>query len=376
MSIYLDHAATTPLREEVLQSMLPHLRRVGGNPSAMYTSAREEKQALETARRLVADLIGASPSEIFFTSGGTESNNWALQGLSRPGGLVTTKAEHHAVLDVALHLEKQGVPVAYIDVGPDGSPDLQQMASALEQMRPSLLSVIYANNEVGAVSPIAEIAALAHWHDVPLHTDAVAAAGKLRMDVRGEGISLLSASAHKFGGPPGAGFLFIREGTELAGLLYGGRQERGRRPGTEDVASAVGLAEALRIAAAEQVRETARLRALHRDLVAWFRTVPGVRVNSGDHGLASLVSVCLPGIRSEAALVYLDARGIECGAGAACSMGASRPSHVLLAMGVPEKEAACALRISMGTATSAEDLDLLQTALGSLLERHRLRMGT
>lgn len=376
MSVYLDHAATTPLRQEALQVMLPHMLCRGGNPSAMYGSARREREALEEARRTVAGCIGADASEIFFTSGGTESNNWALRALPLPDGLAVTEAEHHAVLDVASHLEKQGTPVRYIGVLPDGGPDMRCLAQVLEQRRPSLLSVIYANNEVGTISPIAQIAALAAERGVPLHTDAVAAAGKLPIDVRREGISLLSAAAHKFGGPRGSGFLFVRSDLEFGSMLFGGRQERGRRPGTEDVAAAAGLAAALQMACCEMERETERLRALRRQLLSELRRFPGIRFNSPADGLPSVVNVCLPGIRSEAALVFLDGQGIECGAGAACSMGAAGASHVLKAMGIPETEAACALRISMGHDTAAADIAALSDALDRLFARHRSRMGT
>ncbi|MBD5560648.1 MAG: cysteine desulfurase [Clostridia bacterium] len=372
MGAYLDHAATTPLRPEVFGAMLPYLWQNCGNPSAMYSSARAARAALEEARGKVATCIGAAASEICFTSGGTESNNWALQGHGPGSGIVTTKAEHHAVMDVCSHLETQGVPVTYVDVQPDGSPDLGQIEEALRQ-RPSLLSVIYANNEVGTLSPVAEIAAMADEHGVPLHTDAVAAAGKVPIDVHAQGISLLSASGHKFGGPRGCGFLFVREGLRLPNLLYGGRQERGRRPGTEDVASAVGLAEALMLACREIQQETARLKRLRGVLTERLLALPGVRINGAEGGLPSIVSILLPGIRSESALVFLDARGIECGAGAACSMGASRPSHVLTAMGIAPDDAARALRISMGRETGDREIAELIEALEALIERHRRR---
>lgn len=375
MSIYLDYAATAPLRREVLAAMMPHMTAAGGNPSAMYASARQAREALEEARAAVASCIGAAPAEIVFTSGGTESNNWALQGMARFGGIVTTAAEHHAVLDVCAALERQGVPVAVADVRPDGTPEPGEIGRLLAG-RPALLSVIYANNEVGVISPVAEIAQLAAGAGVPLHTDAVAAAGKIPIDVEADGISLLSASGHKFGGPRGTGFLYVREGLGLPPLLHGGRQERGRRAGTEDVAGAVGLAAALRLATGEMQVETGRLRALRDRLLERLQAIGVVRVNSSPDGLPSLLHVCLPGIRSEAALVFLDARGIECGAGAACAAGATRPSHVLRAMGVPETEAACALRISMGSATAESDLDQLVEALAALLQRHAGRMGT
>lgn len=369
MSIYLDHAATTPLRPEVLEVMLPHLTARGSNPSGMYESARDAKRALEAARRTVARCIGSAPSEIYFTSGGTESNNWALRCLlrQRSGQIITSQAEHPSVLYVLQALEKEGRKICFLPVDAAGRVDIWALRQALQE-ETALVSVMYANNEVGAVSPIAEISALCGRAGVPFHTDAVAAAGKVPIDVHAQGIDMLSASAHKFYGPRGMGFLYLSDEIAPAGLFQGGHQERSLRPGTENVAGAVGMAEALRLCCAEQSEEYRRLTALRSHLLARLANIPGLRIN-GDpkENLPSLVHLTLPGIRSESALIFLDGRKIACGAGAACSVGAERASHVLLAMGQPEEEAACALRISFGRGTRQEDLDELAAALGALI---------
>lgn len=372
MSIYLDHAATTPLRPEVLEGMLPHLLAAGSNPSGMYRSAREAKRVLEEARRTVAGCIGAAPTEIYFTSGGTEANNWALNCLMPPAGrLLTSLAEHPSVLESARHLQAAGYQVSYLPVDASGSVNLDALAGALKS-KPDLVSLIYANNEVGTISPVAEIAALCRAAGVPLHMDAVAAAGKIPIHVKEQGISLLSASAHKFYGPRGMGFLYISNVLRPAAMLRGGHQERSLRPGTENVAGAAAMAHALHLACREMQDEHQRLSRLRRYLRQQLKEIPGVRINgSPENILPSTLHLTLPGIRSEAALIFFDSRDIACGAGAACSLGAHGPSHVLLAMGQTPQEAACALRLSFGRETCQEDLDVFLTALRALIRRHR-----
>ncbi len=368
--IYLDYAATTYVKKEVLEKMMPFFQTCAGNPSGLYASGREARRALEDAREEAAACLHAGRDEIYFTSGGTESNNWALRGMitGAKKHIVTTAAEHHAVLDVCRALQQEGsAEVTILPVDEYGTVCARQIAEALREDT-ALVSVLYANNEVGSINPIAEIGETVRERGISFHTDAVAAAGHLSIDVQENKADLLSISAHKFYGPKGVGILYCRKGIKLHKLLYGGRQEMNMRPGTEQVQGAAGLAAALCIAQEHREREEKRLAQLRAYMVALLkRMVPGVRfMGHPKQRLAGNVHILLPEISSVPALMYLDRAGIECSAGSACESGAVRPSHVLLAMGVPETEAKHALRFTFGAGTTKEQLEKTVQTLAEL----------
>ena len=370
--IDLDHAATTPVRAQVLEAMLPYFRTYAGNASGAYAAARTAREAIDRARTRVAAGIGAQPGEITFTSGGTESDNWALWGMI--GGacagkhVITTQVEHHAVLNACQVLERRGVEVTYLPVDAQGCVEPQSVRHAL---RPQtvLVSVMLANNEVGTIEPVRAISCIAHEHGVPVHTDAVQAVGHIPVDVDELGVDLLSLSAHKFGGPKGIGALYVRSGIRLEPLLYGGAQERGLRPGTENTPAIVGMGYALELAVQEMPEaslRTAGLRdALMRGILSSF---PHARVNgSMAHRLPGNLHVTLPGIDTRVLLMRLDMAGIAASAGSACASGAVERSHVLRAMGVPEGERLADLRLTIGTENTVQDVEQTIGALTRIL---------
>ncbi|MEP6479144.1 MAG: cysteine desulfurase family protein [Rhodoglobus sp.] len=357
--IYLDNAATTPVRREVLQAMWPYLTGEFGNPSSHHELGESAATALEDARATVAEWLGCRASEIVFTSGGTEADNLAVKGiaLGNPRGrhIVTTAVEHQAVLESCAYLEKyHGFEVTVLGVGGDGLVDLGEVASAL---RPdtTLVSVMYANNEVGAIQPITQIAALAKPLGIPMHTDAVQAAGWLDLDVSRLGVDALSFSGHKLGAPKGVGALFVRGRVPLEPVLHGGGQERGRRSGTENVAGAVGLAAAVRLADPTRAQAVAAFRDAFIDEV--LATVPGARLTGPrSPRLPASASFVFPGTSGEALLLELGRHGIVCSSGSACAAGSDEPSHVLLAMGVEPAVAQTAVRFTFGADTTAAEL--------------------
>ncbi len=376
---YLDHAATTPLRDEAFAAMEPFLREQFGNASSLHGPGRRARVAVDAARERVAGVLGCEPAEVVFTSGGTEADNAAIRGTltgaalrqtGRPG-LVTCAAEHHAVLHPAEALHADGHPVAFLTPGPSGAVAAPDVAAALTGLT-GLVTVMLVNNEVGAVSPVREIADVAHGVGGLIHTDAVQAAGVLPLDVNTLGVDLLSLSAHKVGGPKGAGALFVRSGTPFAPLLSGGAQERGRRGGTENVAAIVGFAEALALAEAEREAHGARLGALQQRLAGRLRDAFGaaIRFNTPLTGFAEtaapvashILSVSFYPAGGEALdgqmlLVGLDLEGVYVSAGSACTSGALEPSHVLQAMGVMRDAAGATLRFSLGRTTTVADVD-------------------
>lgn len=382
-TIYLDHAATTPTDPAVIEAMLPYWRVTWGNPSSLYAAGRQARAALDRARATLADVLGCHPREITITSGGTESDNLALRGVvaearhacpdARPH-LITSAVEHHAILHTAEALARTGVDVTYLPVDADGMVSPVALAAAI---RPEtcLVSIISANNEVGTVNPIADLAAVARERGVPFHTDAVQAPGLLPLRVADLGVDLLSLSAHKFNGPKGIGLLYTRRGVRWTPQLTGGGQEMNRRAGTENVAYAVGMATALARAAAARPRTVARCAALRDQLIARvMEAVPDVRLNGHPTArLANNASLGFAGVEAESLLILLDAEGIAASAGSACASGSIEPSHVLTAMGVPEEYALGTLRFSLGPenteaeiATVAELLPRLVTRLRSL----------
>ncbi len=375
--IYLDHTATTPLDARVLTAMQPYLGGAFGNASSAHWHGREAKAALEEARGTIARVIGAHPSEIFFTSGGTEADNLAIQGTvgaRSQARIVTAAAEHHAVLDTCLHLRQAGAEVTVLPVDGFGCVDMSGVEEAL-RTGVHLISIMHANNEVGTVQPIREIAECASRHGALVHTDAVQSAGKIPLDVNDLGVHLLSLSAHKLGGPKGIGALFIRRGVELEPLVHGGGQERGKRPGTENVAFAVGFAEALRLAAGERESGMARLAGLRDTLEREVQRIfPGVIINGHrENRLPHLLSISFDAVafpmEGEMLVTNMDLEGISVSSGSACTSGSVQPSHVLRAMGRDASTAKATLRFSFGSTNTGDDIPVVVNALRSVMDR-------
>jgi cysteine desulfurase len=366
--IYLDHNATTPLRSEVLDAMLPYLGAVFGNPSSIHTYGQEARRAVDRARQQVAELIGARPAEIIFTSGGTEADNLALRGrvigVERPH-VVTSAVEHPAVLNTCRDLERRGgVEVTYLPVDASGQVDPSALEAALTS-HTCLVSVMLANNDVGTLQPLEALAQVTTRRGLPLHTDAVQAAGKLPLDVDRLGVDLLALSSHKIYGPKGSGALYVRQGTLLAAQLTGGEHERGRRAGTENVAAIVGFGEACALAKAELEREVVHLTALRDQLQTGILTrVERTRVNGLEtQRLPNTLNIGFSGLEGEDLLLNLDLLGVAASTGSACSSGTVDPSHVLIAMGQTREQAASALRFSLGRDSTEQDVDQTLTLL-------------
>jgi cysteine desulfurase len=378
---YLDYAATTPVLDEVVEAMLPYLRGTFGNPSSVYGVGRDAKKGLEEARERMAAAVGAVPSEIVFTAGGTEADNLALKGgafrarsMRRNGNhIITTAVEHHAVLHSAEWLEKQGFRVTFLPVDAEGVVDLDALASALGP-ETVLVSIMLANNEVGTLQPLEEALRITRERSRALfHTDAVQALGKVPLNLGELGVDMASFAAHKVGGPKGSGALYVRRKTALEPVLHGGGQERDLRSGTPNVAGIVGMAVAAEIAAAEVPEEAARLSHL-RDRIqdGILAAIGGVKVNgAGADRVPGTVNVCIDGVEGESLLLMLDARGIAASSGSACTSGSLEPSHVLMAMGVRPELAHGSLRLSLGRATTAEDVDAVLDVLPPVVERLR-----
>ncbi|WP_337061612.1 cysteine desulfurase family protein [Kineococcus sp. G2] len=391
MTAYLDHASTTPLRPEALEAYAAAAA-LAGNPSSLHSSGRRARAAVEESREALAAAVGARPGEVVWTSGGTEADNLAVKGLywarrdadPRRRRVLVGAAEHHAVLDCAAWLaEHEGADVRLLPVDAAGRADLDALRAELDAGagEVALVSLMWANNEVGTVQPVAAAAELAHAAGVPLHTDAVQAVGHLPVDFAASGADALSLSAHKFGGPVGAGALLLRRGTPLVPLQHGGGQELGARSGTLDAPAARATAAALSAALADPA-EPARTAALRDRLVAGLReAVPGL-VLRGDpvldagHRLPGNAHVTVAGCEGDSLLYLLDAAGVECSTGSACQAGVPRPSHVLLAMGLDEAEAAGALRFSLGWSSTDADVDAALAAIGPAVERARRASGS
>jgi len=375
--VYLDYNATTPVAPEVLAAMLPYFCVEYGNASSIHTFGQRARGAVEEARESVAALLGAAPAEIMFSSGGTESNNHAIFGLvgaaSRKSKHVITSAiEHSAVLDPCRALEKQGVAVTYLPVDGEGLVNPEDVRRAI---RPDtvLITIMLANNELGTIEPIAEIGKIAAEAHVTLHTDAIQAAGKIPIDVAKLGVHLLSISAHKLYGPKGVGALYVRKGTYLEPLLYGGHSERDRRPGTEDVTSIAGLGKAADLALTHMRTEGPRLKALRDRLEnGLVERISHARVNgSRAPRVPNTANLTLPFIEGEAMVIALDLRGLACSTGAACSSGAVEPSHVLTAIGLAPEDARATLRLSLGRQTTDEEIDFALETIPPVIERLR-----
>ncbi|OUN09974.1 cysteine desulfurase NifS [Flavonifractor sp. An91] len=365
--VYADHAATTAVTDTALAAMLPHFTRDYGNPSSLYRFAQEGKTHLEEARAQVAACLNAKPEEVYFTSGGTEADNWALRGVAelmalkgkKTGHIITTAIEHHAILHTAQWLEKQGYEVTYLPVDGDGLVDPANLEQAI---RPDtiLISVMAANNEIGTIQPIAEIGAIARAHKVLFHTDAVQAVGHIPVDVEAWNVDLLSLSGHKFGGPKGIGALYMKKPLRLPALIQGGGQEKGRRSGTENVPGAAGMAAALKEAVDHLAQESARLSALRDKLIAGLSVLPYTRLTGHPvKRLPGTASFVFEGVEGEALLLHLDAKGICASSGSACSSASLDPSHVLLSIGLPHAIAHGSLRLSLGAENTEEDVDYI-----------------
>jgi len=374
--IYMDHSATTPVRQEVVDAMVPYFTEEFGNASSVYGYGQRAHVALEQARRTVASLIGAEPEEIIFTSGGTESDNLAIKGVAAAcagggGHIITSAIEHHAVLNTCHILEKQGFEVTELPVDEYGRVDPKELRRAL---RPDtvLVSVMMANNEVGTVQPIRELASIAAEASVPFHTDAVQAAGKIPVDVGKLGVDLLSISGHKFYGPKGVGALYVRAGTRMATIQHGGHHESGRRAGTENVPGIVGMARALELACAEMDSEATRLRGLTDRLQKGLAAIDDHRLNGHPtERLPHLLNMTFVNVEGESMLLTLDALGVAVSTGSACTSGSLEPSHVLTAMGVPPEIAHGSLRFSLGRSNTQEDVDYVIEKLPAIVERFR-----
>lgn len=375
---YLDYAATSPVRDEVLAAMLPFLTEAFGNPSSVYALGREAKKGMEQAREHVAAAIGAQPGEVIFTGGGTEADNLALKGValklrSRGTHVVTTAIEHHAVLNSAEWLERQEFRVTFLPVDGDGVVDLEALEKAVGP-ETVLVSLMLANNEIGTVEPVPEAVRIVRDRSRALvHTDAVQALGKVPVDVEGLGVDLASFSAHKLGGPKGVGALYVRRKTPLEAVVHGGGQERDLRSGTPNVAGIVGLGAAAALAASEVAAEGKRLSALRDRLQAGILgSVERVRVNgAGAPRVPGTVNVCIEGVEGESLLLMLDAKGVAASSGSACTSGSLEPSHVLLAVGVPPEVALGSLRFSLGRGSTAGDVDHVLEVLPPIVARLR-----
>ena len=375
-TIYMDHAATTPVDPAVLAAMLPYFTDQFGNPSSIYRLGRQSFDALETAHETVARMLGCRPVEIIFTGGGSEADNLAIKGVAyakrrRGNHIITTAIEHHAVLNTCQQLEREGYHVTYLPVDAAGLVNPADVAAAITD-ETALVTLMYANNEVGTIQPIAAIGRICRERRVPFHTDAVQAGGLLDLDVNTLGVDLLSLSAHKFYGPKGVGVLYVRQGTRIQPQILGGSQERNRRAGTENVPGAVGAAVALERAQTMRVEESARLTTLRDRLLAAILRIPDTRLTGRpEQRLPNNASVAFAGVEGESLLLNLDLLGVAASSGSACTTGSVEPSHVLMAMGVSESAARGHLRLTLGHSTTDADVDFVVEHLPAIVERLR-----
>ena len=372
--IYADNAATTKMSEAAVHTMISVINENYGNPSSLYSIGQQAKETLEEARKTVAEAIGAEPREILFTSGGSEADNQAIRSMAEEGKkkgkthIISSAFEHHAVLHTLEKLKKEGFEITLLDVHEDGLVRPEELEQAIREDT-CLVTIMYANNEIGTIQPIREIGAVCRKHGVPFHTDAVQAVGHIPVDVNEDSIDLLSASAHKFHGPKGVGFLYARKGIRLTNLIEGGAQERGKRAGTENVPGIAAMATALKEAVANMDRNAARLTANRDRLIDGLAKIPHSALN-GDakRRLPGNVNFCFEGIEGESLLLLLDDKGIEASSGSACTSGSLDPSHVLLAIGRVHDVAHGSLRLSIGEDLSGEDADYIIRSVSEVVE--------
>ena len=375
--IYFDNAATTPVRKEVYEEILPYFMQYYGNASSVYTIARESKKALEKAREQVAKVLNAEPSEIYFTAGGSESDNMALKGvaeaLEKKGKhIITTKIEHHAILHTCEYLEERGFEVTYLPVDEYGKISLEELKKAIRNDT-ILISVMFANNEIGTIQPIAEIGAIARERGIYFHTDAVQAVGHVKIDVQEMNIDLLSLSGHKLCGPKGIGAIYIRKGVNIKPLIHGGAQEKRRRAGTENIAGIVGLGKAIELAEKEMEENTKKLISLRDKLIhGILEKIPYSKLNGHPTDrLPGNCNVSFEFIEGESMLLLLDSKGIAASSGSACTSGSLDPSHVLLAIGLPHEKAHGSLRLTLEHYNTEEEVDKVLEELPDIVSRLR-----
>ena len=374
MQVYADNAATTKMSRTAIEAMLPYMDEIYGNPSSLHSVGQRAAEALQSAREAVAQCLNCTPREIYFTSGGSEADNQAILSAARIGErkgkkhIISTAFEHHAVLHTLKKLEKEGFEIELLPVGPIGTVTAQQVADAIREDT-CLVTVMYANNEIGSVLPIAEIGAVCRERGVLFHTDAVQAAGHLPIDVQAQKVDLLSLSAHKFHGPKGTGVLYARRGIVLTSLIEGGAQERGKRAGTENIPAIMGMAAALSEAVDHMEENEQKVSALRDKLIAGLSEIPHCALN-GDpvNRLPGNVSFCFEGIEGESLLLLLDAKGICASSGSACTSGSLDPSHVLLAIGRPHEVAHGSLRLSLCEWNTEEEMDHILAEVPQIVE--------
>lgn len=375
--IYMDNAATTPVKPEVLDAMLPYFTEKFGNPSSIYSISSQNKKDITTARETIAKAINTDTANIYFTAGGSESDNWALKATAEAYAdkgrhIITSKIEHHAILHTCDYLEKRGYEITYIDVDEYGIVDLKQLEEAI---RPDtiLISIMFANNEIGTIEPIAEIGKIAKEHGVLFHTDAVQAFTQVPIDVEEMNIDMLSVSGHKINGPKGIGFLYIRKGVKIRSFVHGGAQERSRRAGTENVPGIIGLAKATEIAVGNMKERTAKEIEVRNHIIERvMNEIPYTRLNGDrERRLPNNINFSFQFIEGESMLIMLDSFGICASSGSACTSGALDPSHVLLAIGLPHEIAHGSLRLTISEDTTMEDADFVVDKLKGIVERLR-----
>jgi cysteine desulfurase len=375
--VYMDHSATTYTKKEVLEAMIPYYNEHFGNPSSIYSIAGDSKKAIDAARVQVAKALGADPDEIYFTSGGSESDNWAIKGLAfanrRKGNhIITSAIEHHAVLQTCKYLEKEGFTVTYLPVDRYGMVDPADLEKAITD-KTILVSVMFANNEIGTIEPIAALGAVAHNHKVYFHTDAVQVIGNVKVDVKAQNIDMLSLSAHKFYGPKGIGALYIKKGVKIDNLIHGGGQERKRRAGTENIAGIVGLGKAIELATADIDGHNRRIRGMRdRLLQGILANIPDTHLNGHkEKRLPGNINISFEFIEGESMLLWLDDEGICASTGSACTSGSLEPSHVLLATGLPVEISHGSLRLTLGDINTEQDVDFVLEVLPRVVSRLR-----
>ena len=374
---YFDNAATTKVKKEVMDKMFPYFIESYGNPSSLYTLGRTAKIGIEEARREVADLINCDKNEIYFTSGGTESDNTALKGImylnkNKGKHVITTKIEHHAILNTCKTLEENGYKVTYLNVGKDGIIQLEELVNAITEDT-VLISAMFANNEIGSVQPIQKIGEIAKEKGIIFHTDAVQACGNVKIDVKKMNIDMLSLSGHKIGAPKGIGALYVNKNIEFKNLIDGGHQERDKRAGTENVPGMIGLGEACKIAKNNMEKHINQLKVLRNIFVSEIqKQVPDIKINgSMEHRLPGNTNISFKGVNGNALLMRLDEKGICASAGSACSSGSSMPSHVLTAIGLTSEYAEGTLRVTFGDENTKEDVEYLVTSLADVIKEIR-----
>ena len=374
MFVYADNAATTAVSKTALDAMMPYLTDYYGNPSSLYAFAQKAKEALEEARATVASIIGAEPREIYFTSGGSEADNQAIVSMAKFGALkgkkhlISTKFEHHAVLHTLKALEKQGFEVTLLDVHEDGIVRLEDLEAAIREDT-ALVTIMFANNEIGTIQPIKEIGELCRSKGIPFHTDAVQAMGHIPVNVKEMNIDLLSMSGHKFHAPKGVGVLYAKRGLPLFNIIEGGAQERGKRAGTENIPGIVALAAALKESVEHMEENTAKIIPMRDKLSAELSKIPHSKINGSlEHHVPGTVNMCFEGIEGESLLLLLDAKGICASSGSACTSGSLDPSHVLLSIGLPHEVAHGSLRLSIGEYNTMEEIDHIIESVPPVVE--------